>query len=148
MKHTRLILKITLPCLALAFVSGCRSVSKETGSDREDKVIMNLSSEERIENNSEVFFILSNQTIIRAQKTMPQGFYVKGSMEGGKFIAKSDVLGVGNLATSGRYGWLELQSKSFFPMESDRKALAPFVKGYQNAAGDFVPSEREVINIP
>lgn len=96
---------------------------------------------------SEVFFVLKNNSVISAQKTPPEGFYIKGQIQGGRFIATSEVLGIGQLATAGRYGWLELNSAEFFPMESDQKADSPFVKGYITPQG-FVPSERDVIDIP
>ncbi|MCA9507282.1 MAG: hypothetical protein KC505_02530 [Myxococcales bacterium] len=96
---------------------------------------------------TEVFFILKNQNVVNNQKTLPNDFYVKGIMENGRFKATSQVLGLGELATQGRYGWIELNSKEFFPMESDQKANTPFVKGYMTDSG-FYPSEREVIDAP
>ncbi len=107
---------------------------------------MNIAANTLIDG-TEVFFMLKNQSVVSAQKTAPEGFYVKGVMEGGRFSAQSNVLGIGQLATSGRYGWLELNSREFFPMESDQKANTPFVKGYITPQG-FVPSEREVIDTP
>lgn len=93
---------------------------------------------------TEVFFCLKNQSVL---SSAPDGFYVKGIMENGRFNATSNVLGLGQLATSGRYGWVELNSGEFFPMESDQKANTPFVKGYITKDG-FIPSEREVIDTP
>lgn len=97
--------------------------------------------------NTEVFFILRNQQMEEVQKNVPSSFYVKGIITNGEFIPKSGVLGIGELATSGRYGWLELKSKEFYPMESDRKVITPFVKGYMTDNG-FVPSVREVFDAP
>lgn len=97
---------------------------------------------------TELFFVLKDQSVISAQKAeVPKSFYVKGILENGRFKVTSNVLGLGELATSGRYVWLELGSGEFFPMESDQKANTPFVKGYVTKEG-FVPSEREVINTP
>jgi hypothetical protein len=96
---------------------------------------------------TELFFLLLTQELVLAEKTPPTGFYVKGTFQNKKFKPTSQILGIGELATSGRYGWLELNSKEFFPMESDRKAESPFVKGYMMPQG-FVPSVREVITTP
>ncbi len=100
-----------------------------------------------ISDGTEVFFMLHDQKVLAAQKEAPKGFYVKGIMEGGRYVPSSGVLGIGELAKAGRYGWLELNSREFFPMESDQRANTPFVKGYITDQG-FVPSEREVINTP
>lgn len=96
---------------------------------------------------TEVFFILFDQKVVEAPKQVPESFYIKGVIEGGQFTPKSDVLGVGELAKEGRYGWLELSSREFYPMESDKKALTPFVKGYMTGKG-FMPSMREVFKEP
>jgi len=96
---------------------------------------------------AEVFFVLKNREIIPTQKMPPEGFYVRGKIERGRFKPQSGVLGIGELANVGRYGWLELNSKEFFPMESDRKADMPFVKGYL-IEEEFKPSERDVIMSP
>lgn len=97
--------------------------------------------------NTEVFFVLSTQEILPQQKQVPTSFYVSGIIRNGEFVNKSQVLGIGELATDGRYGWLELQSKEFNPMESSKKAQTPFVKGYLTKKG-FVPSSREVFSEP
>ena len=96
---------------------------------------------------AEIFYVLKDQSSLPVQKNPPTSFYVRGKIERGKFKPDSNVLGLGTLATAGRYGWLELNSKNFFPMESDRKAETPFVKGYLTDAG-FTPAEREVIDSP
>lgn len=103
--------------------------------------------ETTLPDSTEVFFILKNQEIIPAQKLVPDSFYVTGIIRNGQFIHKSQVLGIGELATSGRYGWLELNSKEFNPMESPKKAITPFVKGYLTKGG-FVPANREIYSEP
>lgn len=105
------------------------------------------STNHEITDGSEVLFILNEQKIVPSPKTLPQSFYIKGVWENNSFKATSKVLGTGSLASQGRYGWLELQSKKFFPMESDQRAQTPFVKGYITDQG-FVPSERDVIDTP
>ena len=99
------------------------------------------------QNGTEVFFILNNQEVVHVQKYIPEGFYIKGVIMNGEFEPKSGVLGTGELAKTGRYGWLELKSKEFYPMESDRKAFTPFVKGYITPQG-FIPSLRDVFDEP
>lgn len=102
---------------------------------------------ETLSDNTEVFFILNTQEIVPAQKQVPSSFYVTGIIKNSEFINKSQVLGTGELATDGRYGWLELKSKKFNPMESAKKAITPFVKGYLTKEG-FIPSSREVFSEP
>lgn len=106
-----------------------------------NKVDLNL------QEGAEVFFVLKNREIVPSQKAPPEGFYVRGKIERGRFRPKSMVLGIGDLASDGRYGWLELNSKEFFSMESDQKADMPFIKGYL-IKEEFKPSEREVIDAP
>lgn len=108
---------------------------------------MQIKTDHDLGEGADVFFLFRTKEIIAAQKTPPEGFYVRGKIERGRFRPKSGVLGVGDLARGGRYGWLELNSKDFFPMESDRKADMPFVKGYVND-NNFIPSERDVIDSP
>lgn len=108
-------------------------------------------TQENWHDGTEVFFILNTQQIVPVQnKQTPQSFYVKGIIEEGQFNPKSGVLGIGELAgqDAGRYGWLELLSREFYPMESDRKAMTPFVKGYMIPNKGFVPSHRDVFNEP
>lgn len=100
-----------------------------------------------LQDGTEVFFILRNQQVTQVQKLPPDSFYVKGIIENGDFIPKSTVLGTGELATTGRYGWLELTTGEFVPMESGKKAVTPFTKGYMTDAG-FIPSVRDVFTEP
>lgn len=108
---------------------------------------MQETNREQWDNGAEVFLILRDQKLIQASRHAPDSFYVKGIIEEGQFTPKSDVLGVGDLGKAGRYGWLELGSKEFHAMESDKKAQTPFVKGYITEKG-FVPSMREVFREP
>jgi hypothetical protein len=123
---------------------GCQKPMNQT-QNHQEKVMQ--TTQQEWQEGSEVFFILRNQNIVPVKKAPPDCFYVKGIIEDGKFIPKGNVLGVGELAKSGRYGWLELSSKEFFPMESDKKALTPFVKGYMTDDG-FMPSIREIFSEP
>ncbi len=102
---------------------------------------------ESYQNGSEVFLVLRDQQIQGSQKHPPSTFYIKGLMENNEFVPKSSILGNGELATKGRYGWLELGSCEFFPMESDKRAKTPFVKGYMTPEG-FFPSARDVFSEP
>ena len=108
---------------------------------------MNLNPDQTLQEGTEVFFVINTREIILSQKATPEGFYVRGKIERGRFRPKGGVLGIGNLATEGRYGWLEINTKEFFPMESDKKADMPFLKGYM-VEDEFKPSEREVIDGP
>lgn len=102
---------------------------------------------EGFDDGTEVFFVLSDQQLVHVQKQTPEGFYIKGLIESGEFVPKSPVLGNGELSEKGRYGWLELGSREFFPMESDKRATTPFVKGHMTQKG-FVPSLRDVFSEP
>ncbi len=108
---------------------------------------MQNKNQEGIADGTEVFFVLRTQHLVPAQKQTPESFYIKGLIEDGEFVPKSGILGNGELSTKGRYGWLELGSRAFFPMESDKKASTPFVKGYQTPQG-FEPSTRDIYSEP
>ncbi len=95
----------------------------------------------------EVIFTLRSQSVKQRDKDIPLDFYVLGKIVDGQFITTSEVLGQGELATKGRKGWLELNSKEFFPEESGRRAQTPFVSGYMTDRG-FVPSKREIAISP
>lgn len=141
------LLIILLPCWFLGCV---RPINQNSVTKKEEKNYMQEAAMQVVDG-AEVFFILRDQKIvpIAADKTIPSSFYIKGVIEGGDFVPKSAVLGVGDLAKDGtRYGWLELKAKEFYPMESDKKALTPFVKGYITSDGSFVPSMREVFDEP
>jgi hypothetical protein len=131
---------------ALALCSCQRATSTSSQLHGENKAV-NMQVYQDITEGTEVFFILLNQKIVPLEKNPPDSFYVKGTITSKKFKPQSQVLGIGELATAGRYGWLELNTLDFHPMESDRKADTPFVKGYMTPKG-FVPSLREVIDTP
>ncbi len=131
----------------LANLSCQRSPSQKVSRNSLEKKQMQDKNQQLWQDGTEVYFILSDQSVIQEPKHPPFDFYVKGIIQGNKFVPKSTVLGIGELAKEGRYGWLELHSKEFFPMESDRMALTPFVKGYMTTGG-FVPSMREVFSEP
>ena len=63
---------------------------------------------------TELFFLLLPQKLVLAEKNPPEGFYIKGLVNNKKFKPTSQILGIGELATSGRYGWLELNTQEFF----------------------------------
>ena len=108
---------------------------------------MQKDHDEQWQDGNEVFYLLHNQKLIQAQKHPPEGFYIKGIIEESRFVPQTEVLGMGELAKSGRYGWLELNTREFFAMESEKKAITPFVKGYMTERG-FLPSLRMVFNEP
>lgn len=115
--------------------------------DNKEEETKSIKNDQNWQEGAEVFFVLKSREVIPSQKAPPEGFYVRGKIERGRFKPKSMVLGIGDLAKGGHYGWLELNSKEFFPMESDRKADMPFIKGYL-IKEEFKPSEREVIDAP
>jgi hypothetical protein len=97
----------------------------------------------------EVFYVLSKGEILPMAQEKPKTFYVEGWVRRGKFFPKlNKVLGIGDLGTEGHRGWLELNSNEFYPIESGKGAITPFVKGYKNSQGQFIPSEREVYIMP
>lgn len=134
---------VTAAIFVFFLLEGCH---KDTSLSRMENQNMH-GQEALLQDGSEVFFILLNQQFVAAQKQTPESFYIKGVIEHGEFTPKSEILGIGELAKSGRHGWLELSSREFFPMESGRKATTPFVKGYMQDAG-FVPSIRTVFTEP
>jgi hypothetical protein len=145
-KKIRLGTVIFLSALHILTEAGCQKNPETNISHNHiEAKIMQDKSPNPWQDGTEVVFILANQKLIESPRIAPEGFYVRGIMENNQFKPKSAILGIGELATNGRYGWLELISKEFFPMESDRKALTPFVKGYITKTG-FIPSVREVFD--
>ncbi len=149
MKHPFLALFASINILVVAM--GCKKPvtsaehelylhSGENGMDINDKTSLE---------GREVFFVFGTRSYVEAGPEIPSGFYAKGQIVNNKFVPTSGVLGVGDLAKNGgRYGWLELNTKNFFPMESDQEAQVPFVKGYLQREEVFVPSNREIYSSP
>lgn len=97
----------------------------------------------------EVIFIISNKTIKIKDKELPEEFYVTGKIENGLFIPiNKNILGKGELAKSGRKGWIELNNQEFYLEESGKSAQSPFISVFMNDKGTFVPSRREIGIIP
>lgn len=94
-------------------------------------------------NGTEAIFILKEQKILPKGKQLPQDFYITGTIIDGNFVVNGKIQGTGSLGAAGRKGWLELNTNEFFPEESGRRAISPFVQGYMTDNG-FVPSTREV----
>lgn len=140
--------------LALISIISCfvfaacqKSITPRNMAQSQKGKFMQEESQEQLQDGTDVFFILRNQELIQSMKHPPDSFYIKGIIENGDFLPRSAILGVGEMAKAGRYGWLELSSREFFPMESDKKAVTPFVKGYMTDKG-FIPSVRDVFDEP
>ena len=144
------VLIATMIISSSTFITSCsRPLTAPINHLNSEKTIMEQIDPKALQDGTEVFFVFSNQQFIEATTEIPKGFYIKGAMAGGKFAPSSGVLGIDDLATSGgRYGWLELNSQQFFPMESDQEAQTPFVKGYLSQTKTFLPSHREVFQTP
>lgn len=125
----------------------CFSCDKYQQNSREIAIMQHQAKIASFEG-QEVYYILSKGEIEPHSKDRPNTFYIEGSIREGRFFPKSKVLGVGDLGKDGRYGWLELNTNEFSPMESGKGAVTPFVKGYQSQSGSFVPSDREVYTTP
>jgi len=93
--------------------------------------------------NNEVIFSLNERGMISPKGAHPTGFYVRGHMQGDQFVAESEVLGDGELGSTGQPGWLELSNGKFFPMHTAMSPHSPYVRGYMTSHG-FVPSTREL----
>lgn len=104
---------------------------------------LNRPRESPMTENLSVFFRLIDGKILTLGEQEPSSFYVKGHLENGRFIVESQVLGAGQLASSGRPGWMELPSGEFFSQEVMRGVISPYVNGFMTNNG-FVPSSREV----
>lgn len=86
-----------------------------------------------------VNMVLNSCALQSADEAAPKSFYVAGHIEGGHFVASSSVIGTGELASTGRPGWLELGSGKFYSMETPRAPSSPYVNGYMTNEG-FAPS--------
>jgi hypothetical protein len=70
--------------------------------------------------------------------------YLRGRILGGLFQPTGGVSGIMSEPPPRRIvtrGWLELRSRAFFPENSKRERIPPFVEGYQDAeTGGFYPT--------
>lgn len=91
------------------------------------------------------FFILQSCTICPANSNQtPQTFYVKGHMDRSRFVPESQVMGEGSLELqTGTPGWLELDTGHFYPMQTARAPVSPYIKGNMTTQG-FIPANRQV----
>ena len=149
-------MKKTLPnfiiTLAIFGFLGCQNNSsqarfKQVLSQAKEGNAVQTDHDQNWQEGDRVYFTLNEQKMVPALGTPPKDFYIDGIIKQGRFYPQSQVLGQGELATLGRYGWLEITSREFFPMESMKMVKTPFVKGYMTDIG-FVPSAREVFDSP
>ena len=73
------------------------------------------------------------------------GFFVRGKVRDGNFVPSGDVRGHGKLATTGHPGWIELYDGSFYGDETAHQPRRPYVRGYKDPSGKFLPSSRNVV---
>jgi hypothetical protein len=77
-----------------------------------------------------------------------KGLYVKGRLEGGRFIPESnDIDGTGEVGpvSDGQPGWMELADGSFTPAQTARAPRRPYVEGYRLKDGTFQPTSRTIV---
>jgi hypothetical protein len=77
----------------------------------------------------------------------PAGLYVEGTVIRGRFVARGDVQGAGELGREGHPGWVELSTGRFTPAETAVAPTPPYVEGTLTDAG-FVPGSRVVVYFP
>lgn len=84
--------------------------------------------------------VLSNFEIVAADQK-PAGFYVEGFLEGEIFVPKGQILGSGSFGQSGQPGWVELSNQQFFPEQTGRAPISPYIEGFMTD-DNFLPSSR------
>ena len=89
--------------------------------------------------------LLADGTIHKGRVRPRTGFFVKGQIRDGHFIPRGEVRGQGELATSGHPGWIELSDGTFYRDETARQPGRPYIRGYKDSSGKFVPSSRKIV---
>lgn len=89
-----------------------------------------------------VYRVLADGRLVHGAQ--PPGLVVAGHLQRGRFVATSDVIGDGPLATDGHPGWLELSTGRFVAAETAAVPVPPYVDGVMTTMG-FVPGTRSVI---
>jgi hypothetical protein len=132
------------PSVLLAFVSCTGHIEVKCSKNLTGKMMNPQNQISQFQDKQTVFFILKNGAMCTTKDNFdPETLYVKGSMENGQFIVdvKNGVQGDGPLSQSGRQGWLEICSGEFFPDETGKAPVSPYVNGYMTNEG-FIPSSK------
>ncbi len=132
---------------ALLSILSCTGRVAVNGSENSTGKMMDYQNQvSQFQEKQTVFFILKNGAMCTANDNLdPKILYVKGHMENGYFIVdvKSGVQGDGQLSQSGRQGWLEIGSGEFFPDETGKAPISPYVNGHMTNEG-FIPSSKAI----
>ena len=89
--------------------------------------------------------LLADGSIHNGKNGAHRGFFVRGQIKGGNFVPRGGVRGEGKLATTGHPGWIELYDGSFYGDETARQPRRPYIRGYKDPSGKFLPSSRNVV---
>ena len=89
--------------------------------------------------------LLADGSVHKGKNWPHRGFFVKGEIRGGNFVPRGDIRGEGKLATTGHPGWIELYDGSFYGDETARQPRRPYIRGYKDPSGKFLPSSRHVV---
>jgi len=84
-------------------------------------------------------WLLSTLSLVVDQGQTPGGLYVKGKMDGGRFVPSGGVMGTRPADEDGTPGWLELSDGKFYPAQTARAPAQPFLEGKMTQSG-FVPA--------
>jgi hypothetical protein len=88
--------------------------------------------------------LLADGSIHKGKSGAHRGFFVSGQIRGGNFVPRGEVQGKGKLGTTGHPGWIELYDGSFYGDETARQPRRPYIRGYKDSAGKFLPSSRRI----
>ncbi|MHA2299175.1 MAG: hypothetical protein ACXADA_24360 [Candidatus Hodarchaeales archaeon] len=88
------------------------------------------------------YLLLVDGSIHSESEEQPNGFFVRGFVEGDRFYPEGDIEGEGTL-TTGSTGWLELSTGTFHGMQTSRPPFPPYIEGIMTPEG-FLPSSRKI----
>jgi len=102
-----------------------------------------------VQTDSRGYMLLVDGSVHFASDGTAHGYYIAGTIEGGRFIPEGDVQGEAPAdddasPPSGTTGWFELEDGSFCSPTSGRGPARPNVEGVLSVDGQFHPTSRRV----
>jgi len=89
--------------------------------------------------------LLADGSIHKGMVRLHTGFFVQGQIRDGHFVPRGNVRGRGTLGTTGHPGWIKLSDGTFYGDETARKPSPPYIRGFKDSSGTFLPSSRNVV---
>lgn len=91
------------------------------------------------------YFLTFPENIFESKHpTNPQQLFLRVDVRDGQLQADPRIEGETELTATGTPGWYELGAQKFFPMQTAKSPVSPYLEGFLSENG-FVPSSRRVL---